>query len=510
MLVQAHMPFSPRQSLQSSRGTGSFNATPPPIAPKPGATPELPIFGAVEDDVKDAKRVGTHGQEEDLRAALGKIILRVEELSTLLRVAYRSKTDLETNLEVARSNLKLVQANNDMLEEALKRSDTKDVGWKRWSAREGLRIEEERPKSLDESARSNGSTASLPAQPPLTSSPPPEAVNPIAVSSPVSPNPPATTTAAESRFFRGFRFASSSGSSTPTTRASRSPTRSVTSPLNSPSLPSLVPEKVKEAEAAREKEREKDKEMELERQKEKEEREKKLEELTKALEKEKAERVKAIEDKAALEEEIESLSQALFEEANKMVAHERIKRAETEDELREAQQEKEALRSALKLLEGENGRLRVAEEDKERERAESRRAIDLRPSEEEGERRRSAIEIRDLDAIPHPAAAGPSRSRSSSEVGTKSPTLASLDVPLQPEESQPPPTLGPEAQPRFEPELHSDSPIEAPEETLESDIENAPETQARDASTFFLSPPEPNFNPATPRSYLLEEPSPWA
>ena len=35
-----------------------------------------------------------------------------------------------------------------------------------------------------------------------------------------------------------------------------------------------------------------------------------------------------------------------------MVAHERMKRAETEDELREAQQEKEALRSALKLLEG--------------------------------------------------------------------------------------------------------------------------------------------------------------
>lgn len=79
------MPFAPSprasqsQSL-SSRRTDSFNAAPPPIAPKPGATPDHPIFTAVDDDLKDAKRVGTHGQEEDLRAALGKIILRVEEL----------------------------------------------------------------------------------------------------------------------------------------------------------------------------------------------------------------------------------------------------------------------------------------------------------------------------------------------------------------------------------------------------------------------------------------------
>lgn len=218
--------------------------------------------------------------------------------STLLRVAYRATTELETSLEVARSNLKLVQANNDMLEEALKRSDTKDVGWKRWSAREGMRIEEERPKSLDDSARSSGnaSTASLPAPPPSTS-PALDAGAPatVTVSSPVTPNPPAPSVVSESRFFRGFRF----GSSTPTTHDSRSPTRSFTSPLNSPSLPSLVPDK-DSAEVARENERA--------------EREKELEELTKALEKEKVERVKATDDKAALEDEIESLSQALFEE----------------------------------------------------------------------------------------------------------------------------------------------------------------------------------------------------
>lgn len=80
--------------------------------------------------------------------------------------------------------------------------------------------------------------------------------------------------------------------------------------------------------------------------------------------------------KAALEAELESLSQALFEEvyasfligsvrlnslqANKMVATERMKRAETEEELNQTRSEKDALRQALKLIEGENDRLRSA------------------------------------------------------------------------------------------------------------------------------------------------------
>jgi hypothetical protein len=44
-----------------------------------------------------------------------------------------------------------------------------------------------------------------------------------------------------------------------------------------------------------------------------------------------------------------------------MVATERIKRAETEEELKELRQEKEALRSALRLIEGENFTLRSSE-----------------------------------------------------------------------------------------------------------------------------------------------------
>ncbi|KAJ9101173.1 hypothetical protein QFC21_003391 [Naganishia friedmannii] len=57
--------------------------------------------------------------------------------------------------------------------------------------------------------------------------------------------------------------------------------------------------------------------------------------------------------KAELEAELESLSQALFEEANKMVADERKKRAEKEQEAKEAIEEREALRRVVKLMEAE-------------------------------------------------------------------------------------------------------------------------------------------------------------
>jgi hypothetical protein len=86
--------------------------------------------------------------------------------------------------------------------------------------------------------------------------------------------------------------------------------------LNSSSLPSLL-SKDSDADKEREKEKEKEHEKrearEAEREKERE-REKRLEELAKELEKEKEAKVKANSEKAALEAEIESLSQALFEE----------------------------------------------------------------------------------------------------------------------------------------------------------------------------------------------------
>ncbi|WVQ85357.1 hypothetical protein IAT38_007522 [Cryptococcus sp. DSM 104549] len=56
--------------------------------------------------------------------------------------------------------------------------------------------------------------------------------------------------------------------------------------------------------------------------------------------------------KVEMEEELEGLSQALFEEANKMVADERRKRAEMEENLKEVREEREALRETIKVLGG--------------------------------------------------------------------------------------------------------------------------------------------------------------
>ena len=56
--------------------------------------------------------------------------------------------------------------------------------------------------------------------------------------------------------------------------------------------------------------------------------------------------------KVEMEAELENLSQALFEEANKMVADERRKRAEMEEALKEAKAEKDALRSTIIVLGG--------------------------------------------------------------------------------------------------------------------------------------------------------------
>ncbi|KAJ8507433.1 hypothetical protein ONZ45_g10200 [Pleurotus djamor] len=135
---------------------------------------------------------------------------------------------------------------------------------------------------------------------------------------------------------------------------------------------------------------------------------KEMEDLSAELEKERLKAKKALEDKVSLEAELESLSQALFEEANKMVATERIKRAETEEELREAILEKEALRSALKLIEGENSHLR----------SNSHSSPILPPSLSSNETVRA-----------------PSRSRSSSEVAVKSrpTTPTSIRLPESPE-----------------------------------------------------------------------------
>ncbi|TFK65240.1 hypothetical protein BDN72DRAFT_900852 [Pluteus cervinus] len=316
--------FSAVGSNGLPRRSDSLNAT-------QQTAPSHPIFLKVEEELHDARRVHSHGQEEDLRAALNMVINRVSHLSNLLSEAYKTQADLEVQLNVAKSNLQLVIANNEMLEEALKRGDSgnsRDLGWRRWSAKEGEQREQKR--SSDERPRHSEHSNSVDS---VASAPPTTLSTPGAPTSSPSITPPADT-----RFFK-FRFANSASNSR---QGSRPTTPSPILPqgnaiqaglqhgLSSPSQLSLQSEKLS----------------------------KEVEELAAQLEKERLARKQAKKDKEALEAEIESLSQALFEEANKMVAHERIKRAETEEELKEATLEKEALRSALRLIEGENRDLR--------------------------------------------------------------------------------------------------------------------------------------------------------
>ncbi|SJL15137.1 uncharacterized protein ARMOST_18622 [Armillaria ostoyae] len=272
-----------------------------------------PLFLAIEEELHDARRVHANGQEDDLRLALN--------MSSLLSEAYKTQADLEVQLNVTKSNLKLVIANNEMLEEALKQGHANDIGWRRSSSSD----HRQKSQSID-IVPENGvmkSVTSSPSLPSLAGPPPP-------------PPPPQQQ---DTRFFHKFRFTSSNNGSRASSRPGTpnlgngpsSPNPTLTSP-SMPSLPVMA-----SVNASKDKE---------------------LEELAASLEKERAAHKIIIGEKAALEAELESLSQALFEEANKMVATERIKRAETEEELREARQEKEALKSALRVVEGENVHLR--------------------------------------------------------------------------------------------------------------------------------------------------------
>lgn len=198
----------------------------------------------------------------------------------MLKEAYRSQTDLQTELTLAKSNLQMALANNEMLEDALNRTipgSSKDVGWRRWGAKE------QKERELEGlSRRSIDSSHS------------------IEVSTP-SPNqsPVPGATPSEGRFFK-FRFGSNSATTTsfPSPRLPVSPRMGQvqsatvggqfqTSHLTSASLPSLVPERDRE-----------------------------IETLMAELEKEKRAHATASAAKDALEAELESLSQALFEEVS--------------------------------------------------------------------------------------------------------------------------------------------------------------------------------------------------
>lgn len=279
------------------------------------------IFLTIEEELHDARRVHSHGQEEDLRLALDMVINRVSELvsavspslvqditwyppqSSLLSEAYKSHADLEVQLNVAKSNLQLVISNNEMLEEALKRDSSghsKDVGWRRWGTREGeyreQRISEERPHGIDCAFPTDGTSANTVVIN-ATSSPASSASSPGARSTSFASQ--TLPTIQDNRFFK-FRFTSGSAipprGKTPTSRPGTpssaqspnlAPSNDTHPNLTSASLPSLAAPVNKE-----------------------------LEELNAELERERDARKAVSKEKAALEAEIESLSQALFEEVS--------------------------------------------------------------------------------------------------------------------------------------------------------------------------------------------------
>ena len=290
-------------------------------------------FSSVDEELRDCKRVQRQGQEEDLREALSRMMTRVEEMvryhwksplpsccnlevmliptyqCETLKSTYQTTADLETQLTLAESNLKLALANNEMLEDALKSGSlSKDVGWRR-SSREtsstqsfpspGIAAaatpstpqsqqQHQRPTSIDENE-----TQDIPDSPGSDRD------------SCRAPSPPASAPQNDSRFFR-FRF-SSSGRSTPTHPTSPPPPRASRSQrtphlgghLTSASLPSLVaspsPPPVQQPPPPPVANNE-------------------LEELREQLLAEKCKSEKIAREKSELESELETLSQALFEE----------------------------------------------------------------------------------------------------------------------------------------------------------------------------------------------------
>lgn len=206
----------------------------------------------------------------------------------MLNEAYKARAEIEVQLNVAKSNLQLVIANNEMLEEALKRETnghTQDVGWRRASG--NRRSSDERSNSVDRASATHARNDSNPSS--SVGSPVVPAVSiPVPASTP-APAPPAQTppSSQDSRFFR-FRFTGSISSRSSLTR----PTTPAAHHLTSPSMPALPTIPTRE-----------------------------IEELTSQLEKERAARKTVSDEKAALEAELESLSQALFEEVSAFSYH---------------------------------------------------------------------------------------------------------------------------------------------------------------------------------------------
>ncbi|EJD42362.1 hypothetical protein AURDEDRAFT_152935 [Auricularia subglabra TFB-10046 SS5] len=300
-----------------------------PQAPPPEPTPPAPPQKETLDSVLERARAA-HASGDAEHDALGEMISWVQQLSGQLATAFRERAEMETSLTLTRSNLQMAIANNEMLEDALRnRGTSRDVGWRR-SRPPGDPI-------LEASAS--------------TSTPPNSAAFPASPNPPTPHHPPPPAPQKEGRFLSRFRFG---GSSSPQQQSSPvsprppghshsvddasfhpgPPSSNGANHLTSASLPYL-PLDPPQPQPPR---------TRLE----------SAPSLRAELQKERAAR-------AAIEAELESLSAALFEEANKMVADERRSKAEIMEELRTVSQQRDALKAALRVVEQENGVLRGGE-----------------------------------------------------------------------------------------------------------------------------------------------------
>ncbi|KAF5347694.1 hypothetical protein D9757_014418 [Collybiopsis confluens] len=407
-------PRNEADGLSGSRGSGDK----PFFIPK-----DEGFFMQVEEELHDLRRVRAHGQEDDLGMALDRCMGRVGELAGLLSAAYTAFSDLRIELDVTRSNLQMISANNEMLEDALKNissqhgTNPRQVGWRRSTPNPGTPSSSSTHVNTFSNEMTSSSGTGTPLSPAMSSPPPSSSFAPMGNTSQQLPPPPSSAAPPppvpppqESRFFR-FRFnsaSSSSGNHNPTVSSSSNSSRPQTpvlgnDPQHSPTIGYAVPASVlgnhhtassssvslagaisgsngsdaAATTASLTAELESLKPLISNSTSE-------LSALRTQLASERSQREKAslraeqvVKEKEALEGELESLSQALFEEANNMVASERKMRAEEVEserrrrveevercrremgemgeELREAREQKIALRSALKILEGEVG-----------------------------------------------------------------------------------------------------------------------------------------------------------
>ncbi|QRW08742.1 hypothetical protein RhiLY_07741 [Ceratobasidium sp. AG-Ba] len=245
--------------------------------------------------------------DDDLRDSLAKLVELCQTLTSRVQSLEPQIVDLQTTLTLTQSNLTLSLANTEMLEDALRsNSQSRDVGWRRSDSTA------RRPVAASVSYPSAAEQATI-----VVQAPSPAKAN-SGASTPTSPPiplfPPANSANSSHVCVVAFTWSHSRGK----TRAKQ------------------VDELASQQAALKLKASEIDT------------RHQELVDLEKKIK--------------AREEEVEKLlkeREAELDKANNMVATERRRMAEVEALLKETEEERDAVRGAMRVIEGENGRARA-------------------------------------------------------------------------------------------------------------------------------------------------------